>query len=373
MINLFEPDLGPQELALLAQVAATKWLGRGSYVSEFETLFAEFQKVDSHQVHTISCCSDAIFGVLDILGIHAGDEVIVPSISFPSIGSAVVKAGAQLVITDSCADTGNIDLNKLLGSVTPKTKAVFVTHYGGVPVDIGKIRELVGPDILILEDAACAFGSFKSGKAVGTEGDFGCWSFDAMKLLTCGEGGAMYFANPGHIERAKEYFYLGLPAQTKSGIDRQGTDDRWWEYQLTMPGRRSVFTNVNAAFGIPQFSTLSVALDRREAIRARYIECLDSLDANYIKQSDHSVTYSNYFFTVLTPDRDDLANHLKQLGIYSTFRYYPLHLIDIFKQYSNDCPGANQFSETALNIPIHQNLSDGDVSLICDALNAFFQ
>jgi dTDP-4-amino-4,6-dideoxygalactose transaminase len=128
MINLFEPDLGPQELALLAQVAATKWLGRGSYVSEFETLFAEFQKVDSHQVHTISCCSDAIFGVLDILGIHAGDEVIVPSISFPSIGSAVVKAGAQLVITDSCADTGNIDLNKLLGSVTPKTKAVFVTN-----------------------------------------------------------------------------------------------------------------------------------------------------------------------------------------------------------------------------------------------------
>ena len=373
MINLFEPNLGQHELAMLEEVAATKWLGRGSYVTRFEELFSDFQKVGRNQVHTIACCTDAIFGVLDILGLGGDDEVIVPSISFPAIGSAVVKSGARLVVVDSCAETGNIDLKALSEALSKKTKAVFITHYAGIPVDIQRIRKMVGDGIFILEDAACALGSFKNGRAVGTEGDFGCWSFDAMKLLTCGEGGGLYFSNPEHVMQAKEYFYLGLPAQSKSGIDRQGTDDRWWEYQLTMPGRRSVFTNVNAALGIPQFDTLDAALDGRVSIRERYVACLDSVGAKYVEQSEEGVSYSNYFFTVLTPDRDRLAGHLKEHNIYSTFRYYPLHLIGIFDQYSCECPGAYQFSELALNIPIHQSLSDDEVSQICEALVEFFR
>jgi dTDP-4-amino-4,6-dideoxygalactose transaminase len=371
MINLFEPDISKQSFELLGDIAKSRWLGRGSYVVEFEKLFAAFQNVDPAHVHTISCCSDAIFGVLDIVGIEADDEVIVPSISFPAVGSAVVKHGAKLVVVDSMANTGNANIEAIGNAVTDRTRAVFVTHYGGAPVDIAALRAIVGPEIFILEDAACAFGSFRNGVAIGTEGDFGCWSFDAMKLMTCGEGGAIYFKDPKHVERAKEYFYLGLPAQSKSGIDRQGTDNRWWEYQLTRPGRRSIFTNINAAFGIPQYDTLSDVLEKRAAIRRRYIDCLTKAGGMFVEQIDQSVSYSNYFFTVLSPKRDELASYLKEKGIYSTFRYYPLHLIDIFKPFAKPCQGAFDFSETALNIPIHQNLSDDDVEKICDALTGF--
>ena len=372
MINLFEPEISKQSFKLLEEIAQSRWLGRGNYVVEFERLFAAFQNVDSAQVHTISCCSDALFGVLDIVGIKAGEEVIVPSISFPAVASAVVQHGAKLVIVDCVAETGNINLQAIENAISEKTKAVFVTHYGGVPIDIEAVRAIVGPEILILEDAACAFGSFRNGVAIGTEGDFGCWSFDAMKLLTCGEGGAIYFKDTKHIESAKEYFYLGLPAQSKSGIDRQGTDDRWWEYQLTRPGRRSIFTNINAAFGIPQYDNLSSILKKRSSIRSRYMDCLDDVGGRYVEQNEQSVTYSNYFFTILSSRRDQLANFLKENAVYSTFRYHPLHLIDIFRPHAAQCTGAFEFSETALNIPIHQNLSGDDVDQICGLLVKFY-
>ena len=372
MINLFEPKVEQASVALLEEVFRSKWLGRGTYVTEFEKQLAALLRTDTSKVHTVSCCSDAIFGAFEVLGVERGTEVIVPSVSFPAVGSAILAAGLLPRIVDIDIRSGNIDLNRVADVLSARTSAVFVTHYGGIPVDIRRLRALVGPRVKIIEDAACGLGTYIDGVACGTEGDFGCWSFDAMKLLTCGEGGGLYVADPAQMIHAKEFFYLGLPAQAKSGIDRQATDSRWWEYQLNTPGRRSVFTNINAAIGLPQFATLAGALDRRQSIRASYCEALDSCGAGYLRQDDPKVVYSNYFFTVMSPKRDELAGFLKSQQIYSTFRYHPLHLIDLFKRHAGDCRAATEFSETALNIPIHQSLSDPDVSHISDSLRKFF-
>jgi dTDP-4-amino-4,6-dideoxygalactose transaminase len=372
MINLFEPHVDQASLDLLKDVFQSKWLGRGEYVAKFERQLSVLLKTDSAKLHTIACCTDAIFGAFEVLGIEPSGEVIVPSISFPAVGSAILAAGLIPRVVDIDIKSGNIDLTKIAEVISPKTVAVFVTHYGGIPVDIKQLRQLVGPDIFIIEDAACALGTYVDGVACGTEGDFGCWSFDAMKLLTCGEGGGLYVADSDRMNHAKEYFYLGLPAQTKSGIDRQATDSRWWEYQLNMPGRRSMFTNINAAIGLPQFETLPDALERRKAIREYYCQALDKVGVEYLRQDQSNVIYSNYFFTVTTKRRDELASYLKSNNIYSTFRYHPLHLIDIFKPYSSNCAQANIFSNIALNIPIHQSLTDADISYISDALKGFF-
>jgi aminotransferase len=372
MINLFEPSVEQKSLDLLQEVFSSKWLGRGSVVSEFEKRLAESLKTESSKLHTIACCTDAIFGAFEVLGINPGREVIVPSVSFPAVGSAILAAGLIPRIVDIDIRSGNIDLNRVAEALSPRTAAIFVTHYGGIPVDIKHLRDLVGSNIFIIEDAACALGTYINGVACGTEGDFGCWSFDAMKLLTCGEGGALYVADSERMTHAKEYFYLGLPAQTKSGIDRQASDKRWWEYQLNTPGRRSIFTNINAAIGLPQFDTLPVALDRRKAIREHYCEALDKCYAKYLRQDDPNVIYSNYFYTVITDRRDELASFLKTNQIYSTFRYYPLHLINLFQSYAYDCSVATVFSNTAINIPIHHSLSDVDVAHIADSLRLFF-
>lgn len=372
MINLFEPRVSPASLELLKSVFESKWLGRGAQVTEFERKLAQLLRTDTSKVHTLSCCSDALFGAFEVLGLAAGGEVIVPSVSFPAVGSAIVAAGMVPRIVDIDLASGNVDLQAVERVLSPRTVAVFVTHYGGIPVDIPRLRNLVGPRVRIIEDAACGLGTYINGVACGTEGDLGCWSFDAMKLLTCGEGGGLFVANADEMTHAKEYFYLGLPAQAKSGIDRQATDSRWWEYQLNTAGRRSIFTNINAAIGLPQFDTLAEALTRREAIRRQYCETLDRVGGGYLHQTDPRVDYSNYFFTVMTPRRDELAGFLKSRQIYSTFRYYPLHLIDLFKAHAEACPAATTFSETALNIPIHQSLTDTDVVQITDALQSFF-
>jgi aminotransferase len=372
MINIFEPSITKESLETLEKVFNLKWLGRGNYVNEFETSLANLLQTKRSNVHTIASCSDAIFGVFEILGIKKGAEVIIPAVSFPAVGSAIIAAGLTPRIIDIDINSGNIDIGIISEYINSKTAAVFITHYGGIPVDVKRLRGIVGEQIFIIEDAACALGSSVNGVACGTEGDYGCWSFDAMKLLTCGEGGAIYISDIEKMQQAKEYFYLGLPAQAKSGIDRQGSDSRWWEYDLNRPGRRSVFTNINAAIGLPQFATLPVILERKNKIRQCYSETLDSVGVQYLKQAHPNIKYSNYFFTVITDQRDELASFLKHNQVYSTFRYYPLHLISIFKQYAENCVSATKFSNSALNIPIHQALSDHQVVSISDLLKKFF-
>jgi dTDP-4-amino-4,6-dideoxygalactose transaminase len=372
LINLFQPEISEESLKLLKDVFESKWLGRGLYVDEFEKQFASALNVSRSNIHTIASCSDAIFGVFNICNFNEGSEVIIPSISFPAIGSAILAAKLTPKIVDIDIETGNISLDQLDNFLSKKTVAIFITHYGGIPVDVKKLRDIVGPNIMIFEDAACAFGTVKDSSSCGTEGDFACWSFDSMKLLTCGEGGGFYFKNEELLIKAKEFFYLGLPAQAKSGIDRQATESRWWEYQLNTPGRRSVFTNINAAIGLPQFKDLKSTLARRAEIRSFYSNVLDKLNVNYLRQDDKNVSYANYFFTLIDGRRDELASYLKEHNVYTTFRYYPLHAIKIFSNFSEECKRANLFSETALNIPIHQGLNDLEINKIGSLLENFF-
>lgn len=356
---------------LLQKVFQSSWLGRGSFVTEFQEKLSDFLRVDDSKIHTIASCSDAIFGVFDIFKFQPGDEVIIPSISFPAVGSAILAAGLTPKIVDIDYGSGNIDFNEVQNTLSKKTAAVFLTHYGGIPVDINKLRGLVGDNVKIFEDAACALGSFIGGVACGTQGDYGCWSFDAMKMLTCGEGGAIYIKDQEMLTRAKEYFYLGLPTQVKSGIDRSAADGAWWEYQLNCPGRRSIFTNINAAIGLPQFSTLESAYLRRQKIRNYYCEIFDKSNIKYLHQDINDVTYSNYFFTLISDKRNELAVFLREKEIYSTFRYYPLSKIDLFSKYSSTCSNAHLFSDTALNIPIHHSLSDSNIEYIGEMVKKF--
>lgn len=372
MINIFQPYIGQESLKNLESVFASNWLGRGDYVSRFENRLSEFLGVDILNIHTIASCTDAIFGVFDIFDLQKGDEVVIPSISFPAIGSAILKSGLIPKIIDIDPLTGNISIDNIGQAISHKTKAIFLTHYGGIPVDVKALRAIVGGDIFIFEDSACAFGTYIQEEACGTHGDFSCWSFDAMKMLVCGEGGAMYFRDKHRANLAKEYFYLGLPAQAKSGVDRQALDSKWWEYQLLSTGRRSVFTNINAAIGLPQFDSIYESLSIRSAIREYYCGILDNCNIQYLRQDDPNVRYSNYFFTITCDRRDELALYLRGKGIYSTFRYFPLHKIDIFSKYSEVCVNADNFANSALNIPIHHSLKESEIENIGIALSTFF-
>lgn len=375
MINIFQPLVPEDSLDMVAGVFKSNWLGRGKLVSDFESQFSAFLGANREEIVTMSCCSDAIFGILPIIKKRSQRrKVLVPSISFPAVGSSVVEAGLDLVIIDVEGSTGNVSLDSVREHLDEDVLAIFITHYGGNPVDVLGLREIIGPNVFILEDSACALGSvLESGEAVGMHGDFSCWSFDAMKLLVAGEGGGAWIPSQEIRTEFKESLYLGLPASEKSGLDKAGDSTEWWSYDLKCFGRRSVFTDVNAAIALPQFSLLEGKLARRSWIRSQYISSLEfNNNVDFAKQSGCE-TYSNYFFTLLCDTRNHLACNLKDKGVYSTFRYYPLHKINLFAMNSTigDIRGSQSFADRALNIPIHDGLSDADVAYICELLSIY--
>ena len=375
MINIFQPEIPGASLDMLSKVFDSNWLGRGKLVAEFELRFSQFLNAERQEITTMSCCSDAIFAILPIIKKRSpARKVLVPSISFPAVGSAVIDAGLELVLVDVEADTGNISLDAVKQNFDDDVLAVFITHYGGNPVDVSGLRGIVGSKVFILEDSACALGSvLDDGTSVGLQGDFACWSFDAMKLLVAGEGGGARILDKDICTEFKESLYLGLPSSEKSGLDKADESSEWWSYELNSFGRRSVFTDVNAAIAIPQFDLLNEKLLRRSWIREQYVSSIKKNSGLQFSPQTGCETYSNYFFTVLCESRNELAHYMRENGVYTTFRYYPLNRIDLFTNHAviGKMEGSNSFSARALNIPIHNGLKDRDVFSICSLLETY--
>ena len=371
MINLFQPDVTEESLNNLRDVFKSNWLGRGDLVKEFEDEFANF--IGNKNIHTIASASNGIDGVFDIFPFEKGDEIIVPTNSFPIIASSAKLRGITIRIADIDRYTGNICLESLGQLLTSKTKAVFITHYGGIPLNIESIRKVIGNDILVFEDSACALGTKINGVSCGNNADFSVWSFDAMKLVVCGEGGAIHFRSREKLEEAKEYFYLGLPNKSKSGLDSAKDGGVWWEYDLNRPGIRSIFTNVNAAIGLPQILQIHSKLEKKKEIAITYDENLDEVNTNHRKTFlNDDIEYSNYFYTIQSDRRDFLARYLLENGVYSSLRYSPLHKMRLFEgDKLKEYQGAEYFFNKSLNIPIHSSLERGEVEKIINLIKEF--
>lgn len=377
MINLFQPSLDDAESHVISKVFASNWLGKGQQVKEFEQGFADSLKTDAGHFLSTTSCTEAIFLSAKLFGLSAGDEVIVPTISFPSVGSAVVESGATMVFCDVDKRSLNVRAKDIEPLISDKTKALYVTHYGGISCDMDDIIKLCQQhNIAIMEDAACAVRSFYKGKACGTLGDMGMWSFDAMKTLSTADGGMMYIANQDKRIEAEESLYLGLPVKSKSGLDSSSEGAaNWWEFQMNRTGRRAIMNNVTAAMGLSQLEKLDDFIARRQAIFETYYQSLAGIgDIDLPPQPDFDYVSSYYFFWIQTQHRDQLAQFLLDKGIYTTFRYWPLDKVDLFSTYAIESyPNADYAAKYTLNLPLHQSLSEDDVMLIIDTIKAFYE
>ena len=372
MINLFEPNIGSDSLDQLKDVFESNWLGRGKKVALFEERLSTQLCIEKSKISTNSCCSDAIFNAIQMLDLSEDDLVIIPTNSFPAIASSILHSKANLKIVD-IKKNGNIDIDKIPNELIKKASLVFITHYGGIPVNIEKLRNLLPNTSLIFEDCACALGTKVDNKPVGSDSDFSCWSLDPMKLITAGEGGVFSSNDLSFLNKVKQYSYLGLPLKEKTGLEKSSSDSNWWLYELEMPGRRSVFCDFHAAIGLPELEKIDDYLNKKKIIREKYIKTLNDLKVNFVAQDQKGVSYSNYFMTLQNERRDELAKFLKQNGIYSSLRYSPLHKMDLFKKYAvDDMKGADYFYSNSLNIPIHQNLNNEEVDFICAKLGEYF-
>jgi aminotransferase len=351
MIQIFSNTLGEQELSAVEQVFKSRWVGRGKECKAFEKEFAAHLGVKN--VLLFNSCTAATYTMLDALWIGEGDEVIVPSIQFVGVANAIIDHGAMPVFADVDPHTLNILPSEIERLRTEKTKAVFLLHYGGHPAPMNDILE-ASRELLVLEDAANAVSS----------------TYYGFSMV---DGGALWIKGHTYQWRTEILRYFGLPVKNNSGIDsaKKG-NGRWWEYELLSTSGRHISNDVMAAIGRVQLSKLDRFIDVRKRIWARY-QC-DLAGVGDLALPPEPLQFCNssyYLYWIQTERRDELARFLLENDIYTTFRYYPLHLVG---HYGSDAslPNAESVNETTLCLPLHQNLSNSDVSYIVDKVQEFF-
>ncbi len=374
MINIFQPSLGEEERDAVREVFKSNWIGRGPKVGEFEKKFAEYQGVEPSQMISTTCASEGLFAIMEILGLSPDDEVIIPTVGFVAKASAVCSVGAKPVFCDVNSHSLNSSLEDIEKALTNKTKVVIVNHYGGYPVEIEKIQKFCTKNNLVLiEDAACAIGSSVTGKKIGTYGDFSVWSFDSMKILVTGDGGMIYCKEEAMAKKMREHLYLGLIEGKTSGLEKsKSTKDRWWEYEISGFGRRAIMNDLTASIGLVQLSKLPENLKRRQQIATRYSEAFRSIPALVIPPQKPEIDeVTHYLYWVQLDKRDELAHYLMDKGIYTTYRYWPLHRVAKFGWTGASLPGSEKATDITLNIPCHQSLSDKDVEYVISCIKNF--
>jgi len=372
LINVFEPSFGQEELDSLNKVFMNKWPGKGPEVNYFEEEFADYLKVPRDNVVTTNSCTEACFQILEYIKSDK-TEVIIPTNSFIGIANAIISTGRKIVFCDIDPTTGNLDLSDLREKITRNTLAVVLQHFGGIPAQIKQIcEELNRLGIVIIEDAAGALGSKYQNQHCGTFGDYGIWSFDAMKMVVAGDGGMIFAKNSSEVTEMRSRMYMGL--DTSSGFKNSKNLKRWWEFQIEHHGRRSIMNDISASIARVQLAKLSVNIEARTKNYQKYISELAAYgDKLSFLKIDSAADVNHYFCPIFIKNgkRDELANFLQELNIYTTFRYFPLNKVSYFGKDNEIFPNSDNFSESLLLLPQHANLKNEDLNRIIEAIKEF--
>jgi dTDP-4-amino-4,6-dideoxygalactose transaminase len=369
VINLFEPLVGEEELSAVGDVFASRWLGDGDRVRQFEDSFSRHLDRPSAELVAVTSCTEALFHVLSALDLGPGDEILLPTVSFIGAAHAVACSGAKVALADVDPLTLNPRLEQIEEAITPATRAILLLHFGGLPGHVADIAAFARQrDIRLIEDAAVGLGSSVNGRPCGTLGDVGVWSFDAMKLLTTGDGGMIWSADERLIDRLRRSVKLGLGP---SGFHQRHESRHWWEIDPAVTGRRGAMNSIAAAIGLAQMAKLPQFLQRRREIGCAYDEALSALPWLTLQRWPLSAARTFYWIRMETGDiRDRLAIHLLDHDVYASYKYWPLHRTQLYTS-AAEFPGADLAAETTLLLPMHQGLSGGDVQRVIDVIERF--
>ena len=373
MIDFNRPALVGKELNYIKDAVDQGMLcGDGKYTK----LCSQWMKdrFQASQVFLTTSCTHALEMAAFLCDIQPGDEVIMPSYTFVSTADAFVLRGARIVFVDIRPDTMNIDEKLIEGAITEKTKAVVPVHYAGVSCEMDKIMELAKKyNLKVVEDAAQGVEAYYHGKALGTIGDFGCYSFHETKNYTMGEGGALVFQKNEYQEKAE---ILREKGTDRSKFFRGQVDKyRWIDY-----GSSYLPSEMNAAYLYAQLEEAEKINGKRHQIYDYYNEGLKVLEEQEKIQRpvvpDGCRHNANMYYIKVKDleTRSRLISYLKENGICTAFHYVPLHSSpagEKFGRFFGEDVYTTKESERLLRLPMFYNLSMSDVEYITDKILAF--
>lgn len=362
-----KPIIGKEEINAVTNVLNNPILVHGPRSKEFESSFAKFTGVN--YAISVSSCTAALHLAYFYLGIKQGDEVIVPAQTHSATAHAVEFCGAKPVFVDAEIKTGNIDIDQIENHITPRTKAISVVHFLGMPVNMDAINVIAKKyDLFVVEDCALAIGTRFKGIHAGLHGDVGCFSFYPVKHMTTAEGGMLITQDNNIAKR--------ISKQKAFGVDRIDSERKIpGVYDVTMLGFNYRMNELEAVLGIEQLKRMNVFLEKRKANYSVLSEGLKEIDEIEQFKSTHGDFKSSYYCLSiilkeeLRDKRFDIVSFLNKNGV-GTSVYYPRpvpHLTYYKEKYffkENSYPIASWISYNSIALPVGPHLNEEDMQYI---------
>ncbi len=360
-IPVAEPDIGKEELENIIEAVKSGWISsKGKFILELEKKFSKY--IGTKFGVSTSNGTTALHLALEALGIKAGDEVILPTLTFIACASMIKYVGAKPVFVDSHPDYWCIDPKKIEEKITDKTKAIMPVHLYGHPCDMDAISKIAKKNNLyIIEDCAEAHGAEFKGRKVGSFGTISCFSFYGNKIITTGEGGMCLTDDQVLAENMRVLRDHGM-----------STQKRYWHEVIGFNYR---MTNLQAAIGVAQLDKINKFIEQKRKNAKIYNEFLKDIEGVVLPPEMPWAKNVYWMYSILVEDifgmgRNDLLEKLAKSGIDNRPFFYPIHSMPPYKENSH-YPVAEDLSAKGLNLPSSVKLSEIDLRKIANVLRSF--
>jgi len=383
------PDMSELEVNEVCEAIRSGWITTGPRTKEFERQIADYCHTEKAVcLNSATACMEL---VLRLLEVGPGDEVITCAYTYTATASVTCHVGAKVVMVDTAPDSFEMDYSKLADAITERTKVIIPVDLAGVVCDYDKVfaaveskRHLFRPAndlqrafgrVVVLADAAHAFGAQRKGKMCGEIADFTSFSFHAVKNLTTAEGGAVTWRNIEGVDNEwiyKQFQLLSLHGQNKDALAK--TQLGAWEYDIVSPAFKCNMTDIMAAIGLKQFERYPQMLARRREIIERYNAALKDLNVEVLDHygDDHASSGHLYFVRLLGKDveyRNEVIIEMARREIACNVHYKPLPMMTAYKNLGFDIadyPNAYDHYRNEVSLPLNTCMTDEQVDYVIE-------
>jgi dTDP-4-amino-4,6-dideoxygalactose transaminase len=386
------PDITEMEIKAVAEALRSGWITTGPKTKLFEQKIAEY--VGTARAVCLNSATAAMELTLRILGVGPGDEVITSAYTYTASASVIHHVGAKIVLVDTAPGSYEMDYEKLAEAITDKTKVIIPVDLAGKMCDYDAIYSAIESKkhlfrssneiqglfnrVIVMADAAHAFGATQKGLKCGQIADFTCYSFHAVKNLTTAEGGSVTWRDReglDHDELYREFMLYSLHGQSKDALAKNQKGS--WEYDIVYPAYKCNMTDILASIGLVQLDRYEELLRRRREVVELYDSLLRPFGVETIQHYGEDFSSTGHLYLARIPgisekERNEIIIKTADAGIATNVHYKPLPMFSAYKNLGfdiKDYPNAFTQYENEITLPLHTKLSDEEVECVASRLN----
>ncbi|MBU4202910.1 MAG: DegT/DnrJ/EryC1/StrS family aminotransferase [Acidobacteria bacterium] len=361
-IHMFRPYVTEAAIARVTATLRSGYIGEGPVTAEFERDLKA--AIGTRNALALNSCTSALHLALAVAGVGPGDEVVTTAQTMAATSHAILAHYARPVFADIQYETGNIDPADIERNITDATAAVIAVHWAGYPCDMDEILAIAKKyELPVIEDAAHALGATYKGKSIGDVSPFTCFSFQAIKHITTGDGGMLCCTHEADYNEARRRRWYGIDRRNRRPSE---LGEPLWD--MSEIGYKYHMNDIAASMGVEHLRELPAILDKRRAIAAAFRNAfVDVPGLTLLEQKDDRQS-AVWLFTIHVEKRDHFVRAMKAAGIEASVVHRRIDTHSVFAPKSDDLPNLARFDETQISLPVHPLLTDDDVARIIQAV-----